>query len=205
MKMNRTIRMFSDLEYDHWVLIEGDPDILCFCEQPIKINVLLEGEMVESILDMWIQRKDGAEIFVEIKYAAELDPKNSNFSPRSLRQTSAQRKWCEQNGFKYEIRTDKEIRGNLVYLDNLKLILPYVRQRATPIETDWHRILAAIKNRSNTIFHVEQQFPEIPKQRIRETICRMIYTGVIRSNIDKDPFNSTTEVWFNDQTEMDRK
>jgi hypothetical protein len=204
-KMNRTVRMFSDLEYEHWLLIEGDPDVSIFCEQPKKIKVPLDGDIVESILDMWCQRKDGTELFIEIKYAAELDPEHRNFSPRSLRQTRAQQKWCDENGFKYEIRTDKIIRRNPVYLDNLKMILPYVRQRAVPVETDWHKILTSIKNTPITILHVEQRFPEIPKQRIREAICRMIYAGTILSNIDKAPFNSNTEVWLNDQTKMDRK
>ncbi|CAM4405644.1 Tn7 transposase TnsA N-terminal domain-containing protein [Paenibacillus alkaliterrae] len=197
--------MFSDLEYDHWILVEGDPDIVCFCEQPKQIQVQIDGSIVESILDMWIQRKEGAELFVEIKYAAELDPKHRNFSERSFKQTKAQQKWCEENGFKYEIRTDKEIRVNPVYLDNLKMILPYVRQRAKPIETDYHRILTLLKKSPSTLLQMEQYFLDIPKQRIREAICRMIYTGTIRSNIDTAPFNNNTEVWINDQTEMDRK
>ncbi len=38
-KMNRDVRFFSDLEYDHWILVEADLDIVAFCEQPMRIQV----------------------------------------------------------------------------------------------------------------------------------------------------------------------
>jgi hypothetical protein len=194
-KVNRTVRMFSDLEHDHWVLVEGDPDIVNFCEQPKELKVQSDDYgIVKSIMDMWIQRIDGTELFIEVKYPSELDHTHKNFSERSFKQTKAQKKWCDDNGFQFEIRTEKEIRRNPVYLDNLKLILPYVRQRKMPIETDWHRIRILLDKTSSTILQIEQHIPEISKQRLRETICRMIYTGVIRSNIEIAPFNSYTEV-----------
>lgn len=197
-KLKRTVRLFSDLEYDNWILIEGDPEVVSFCEQPLKLQIQLEGNSVESILDMWIKRSDGTEHFAEIKYSTELDPYHKNFSARSFRQIKAQQKWCEQNGFKYELRTEKEIRGNTILLENLKLILPYVRLRETRIDTDWYRALNLINEKPTTINQIEQYFSEIPKQRVRETICRLIYTGSVRTNIDTVPYNPETEVWIND-------
>ncbi|KEP24869.1 hypothetical protein BA70_14805 [Bacillus zhangzhouensis] len=35
-KLKRNVRLFSDLEYDFWVLVETDPKIPNFCERPFE-------------------------------------------------------------------------------------------------------------------------------------------------------------------------
>jgi hypothetical protein len=52
-KMNRDVRFFSDLEYDNWILVECDPNIIRFCEQPMRIKIEWQYVWVESIFDMW--------------------------------------------------------------------------------------------------------------------------------------------------------
>jgi hypothetical protein len=44
-KVKRIIRLFSDLEYDHWVLVENNPSVTSFCEQPLRIACNLSGEL----------------------------------------------------------------------------------------------------------------------------------------------------------------
>src|SRR5690349_10312224 len=66
-KLKRNIRLFSDLEYDHWVLVETNPDVKCYCEQPFEFRCIYNGEAVKSIPDMWIQYNSGEEHFAEIK------------------------------------------------------------------------------------------------------------------------------------------
>lgn len=139
-KMNRTVRFFSDLEYDHWITVEGNPEIEKFCEQPKTIKAIVNGVLVESTFDMWLLSSDGKETFVEVKYFSELDPSSRNFSPRSKRQIEAQRQWCEENKYNYLVQTDQVIRGNPNYLQNLKLILPYTRQRKNSSELIKHQI-----------------------------------------------------------------
>ncbi|MEC0232185.1 PDDEXK family nuclease [Paenibacillus alba] len=81
-KLNRNVRLFSDLEYDHLVIVETNPLITSFCEQPLRIHQQMDEGIVETIFDMWTLDRDGIETFVEVKYAQELDPRN----PKSFRQ-----------------------------------------------------------------------------------------------------------------------
>ncbi|WP_350302699.1 hypothetical protein [Peribacillus frigoritolerans] len=37
-KVKRNVRLFSDLEYDFWVLIETNPQISTYCERPLEIE-----------------------------------------------------------------------------------------------------------------------------------------------------------------------
>ena len=71
-KVDRVVNLYSDLEYDHWVLVETDPQIRLFCEQPRKIDVVIAGKSVSSIFDMWIERVTGEEEYREVKYADDV-------------------------------------------------------------------------------------------------------------------------------------
>lgn len=99
-KVKRTVRFFSDLEYDHWVMVETNPNIETFCEQPIRIKQILNEEISESVIDMWVRYKNGEEIFFEIKYLSELDKRNPK-SARAIKQIAAQKTWCEEKGYKH--------------------------------------------------------------------------------------------------------
>ncbi|WP_342426150.1 hypothetical protein [Paenibacillus sp. FSL L8-0158] len=37
-KLNREATFYGELEYDHWVLIEMDPEVTNYCEKPFEIN-----------------------------------------------------------------------------------------------------------------------------------------------------------------------
>lgn len=125
-KLKRNVRLFSDLEYDNWLHIECNPNIISFCEQPLKIEVFHDGEVKESIFDMWVLYDNNVEEFQEVKYISELND-TSNKSERSKKQIELQRQWCKDNNYNYVVRTDSEIRENLTHLNNLKYIIGQVK------------------------------------------------------------------------------
>lgn len=195
-KVKRIVKFFSDLEYDNWILVETNPKIIRFCEQPRKIQYILDGKLIESILDMWVFYQDNTEEFNEVKYTNELNPSNPK-SERSIRQTTIQRLWCQENDFSYRIKTEQEIRGNQIYLTNMKQILSHVKIRSFPIETDRQLILNMLKNGVTTIGCIlkSSSLPSI--QRGLESISWLIYEGSIHSNLDKKILDFETEVWLN--------
>lgn len=194
-KIKREVHFYSDLEYDHWILVETNPNIVSFCEQPIRIEKVIGGERAESIFDMWIKCRNGEESFVEVKYSKELDP-NSIKSLRTLRQIEIQRLWCEENYYKYSVQTEKEIRGNQIFLANQRIILPYINNRTHPIDLDHYQILKIINEGRILLKEIEQRLPTIPSARIREAIYLMIYHGKIQANINQKPLGAETEVWL---------
>lgn len=46
-KLKRNVYLFSDLEYQHWLQIETDPNIIDYCEQAIKMEIL-EGNKTQN-------------------------------------------------------------------------------------------------------------------------------------------------------------
>lgn len=196
-KMNRDVCFFSDLEYDHWILTECNLQIVSFCEQPKRIKVEWQGEWTESVFDMWTKDKEKNEKFIEVKYSFELDPVNPRFSPRSYKQTQAQRKWCEEQGFAYEIQTENEIRSNMVYLDNLKTMISHIRQRPYMIDTISHQISKVLSPNPIPIAEIEHLLSNIKLHLLYETLYFMIFHNNVQSNIATYPLSSKTEVWIN--------
>ncbi|GED27340.1 hypothetical protein BAG01nite_34420 [Brevibacillus agri] len=68
-KIGRNVRLFSDLEHDHWILVETNSDIVDFCEQPLETSVLVDGSHVKSVPDMWVRYKNGNECVRQSKSA----------------------------------------------------------------------------------------------------------------------------------------
>jgi len=152
-KLNRNIRLFSDLEYDNWVLIETNPNVKLFCEQPYSIKYSLNGRSQDITFDMWVLYIDGTQGFIEVKYHDELNAINPK-SERAIRRTTIQKEWCLENGFNYWLNTDLEIRKNKIYLNNLKQVISFIKARSHTVETDYFLILKNVSYNRMTISEV---------------------------------------------------
>lgn len=200
-KLKRIVKLYSDLEYDHWLLVEVNPKIINFCEQPKEIVCYQNGERFKSIFDMWIKQSDGFEVFIEVKYERDLDPLNPN-SSRAIKQTTIQRSWCQDNCFNYEIRTETVIRSNKVLIANAKHLLPYLRNREHPIDTDAYRVTNLAKNGPITLEKVFSRLSSLPQNRIEEAVYRLVFEGKMNSNISTVPIGPQTEVWVSDEKQV---
>lgn len=189
-KLQRTVSFYSDLEYDHWILIETDSSVTTFCEQPLKIQM---GDTY-SIFDMWVKRKDGSEYFVEIKYLRDLNPSKIKSYARVERQIATQREWCEIHGAEYKLITDKEIRGNPVYLDNMKLLLRYIQSETRYSELDKLRVKKFLQDKTGELGKLVNALGS----RGMEILAQMYFDGMISSNLVHSSLNSHLEVHWNE-------
>lgn len=177
-KIGRKVKFFSDLEYDNWLHIETNPNIISFCEQPLKIRVYDNQKFKESIFDMWVLYKDNTEEFMEIKYQSELKglSKRSN---RSINQIKIQKKWCLENNYKYSVITDKEIRKDPIYLNNLKQIISQVRDLSNIRESDITKITDCLLNEQRSIRYLVEK-TGLSNSYIIQIVCKLIYTGICK-------------------------
>lgn len=120
-KLNRVVTAFSNLEYWNQIYLEMDPTVEKYCEQPYKAEVYFDGNTYETIFDVWVKYTDGREEFQEIKPSEEIEREDAA-SGRSYRQIAIQKAWCEQNGKKHVVRTDKEILLETHYMRNLQYL-----------------------------------------------------------------------------------
>lgn len=196
-KINRNVYLYSDLEYDHWILIEFDRQIIDFCEQPLHVKEFVEDQWINTVFDMWVKTTTGEEKFIEVKYSHELDSTNDKFSLRSYRQIQSQQKWCEAHGYTHEVHTDDYIYINRTLISNYRKILPYIDIRKVHDELLIKRVLNFLHYGGNqTIKSIEAYAGNYSKHEIREVIYNLIFKGILNTNIDKVLVGENLEVWL---------
>ncbi|MGC4379217.1 hypothetical protein WD019_20220 [Fictibacillus sp. Mic-4] len=188
-KVQRNVRLFSDLEYDYWILIETNPKIQAFCERPLEIKQIYNGKVVKAMFDMWIKWENGEEQFVEVQYSV---------SNRSVKLASIiQQLWCKHHQKDFLIKTEKDIRENHILLSNMKTILPYISNRPHPVETDLYNIKRYLSKVKRCTIAELDHYLALDRIRIREAIFWLLYHGQIQANVDTTPIGSSLEVWTN--------
>lgn len=119
-KLRRLVTFYSTVAYQHWLLIESDPEIDTFCEQPLKIKIRLPEGEVTTLFDIWIRWKSGREEFRAIR--SVLPEKRSEMG----RQIQAQKKWCDLRNIEHSVITAANVRSNPIYLSNCKFLLRHI-------------------------------------------------------------------------------
>ncbi len=194
-KENRIIQLYGDLQYYYWILIEADPKIRNFCESPIVPKYLKLGKEREPYFDAWILWEDNSEEFIKIHRLCDLNHINSSYES-TLKILNLKEKWCKENGFKFSIKTENEIKCNLVLLENLKHIISFTRNKSYEVEIDTRKVIKAVYKGLDTIIQIEQFLSEIPKYRVKEAIYWLIFKGRLLSDINIKSLSPNTKVWI---------
>jgi hypothetical protein len=57
-KLRREVRFVRDVEYWHWLLVEAQPEIVTFCEEPVPTHRY--DAKLPALADVWLRRTDGS-------------------------------------------------------------------------------------------------------------------------------------------------
>jgi len=139
-KLGRTVKLYSDLEYHHWILVEATPEIVTFCEQPVRMQSRVDGRDHASYVDMWIQWRDGTEQYRELKYSKDVAQLDCN--PFLIRQLAIQAAWCKRHDVDHVVVTDEAVFANKLLLRNWRLILSVL---ANAKDADLRNVQAGIQ------------------------------------------------------------
>lgn len=193
-KINRKVKLFSNLEYENFLSLELNPEIEYFCEQPLEVEIFLDGNKKKTIFDMWVKYKDGREEFQEVKYLSEING-DTEKSIRTKKQIEVQRKWCSDNNQNYVIRTDNDIQKGRFTIRNLKLIAGRIRRYDIPNRSySQEKLVNYITKQEGAIIKDLFESSILPIGKELEFLCLMHYLGVIRLEIDDKPINKDTGV-----------
>lgn len=193
-KLNRNVTLYSNLEYDHWVLVESNPEVVTFCEQPLKIRIQLSFGVVTTIFDMWIKWKSGLEEFREVKHLGDLQDSQQN--SRVLRQIQAQKKWCELKNKKHSVVTEETIRANPNYLSNWKLILHHLGGvRNLDTSPYMEKIKFMLKDKgASSLGEIENVFSDMNSLVIKSAVFELIYKGELANDLESKPLDMKSMV-----------
>lgn len=187
-KLKRVVYLFSDLEYEHWLQVETDPDIIDFCEQPIKMEMIENGKTYSSIVDMWVKYKSNEEAYIEIKYRKDL------LKDTVKKQIYIQEVLCQVNQIKHLIKTEDEIKLNPIKLSNLKFIIKQVKNSVNVDCSTLNIVKSHIIEKPKTVQQVTNE-TKIEPHSLLNIICILLYEGEIKCNLDSFHIGKHLEVW----------
>jgi len=191
-KLKRDVSLFSDLEYEHWLLVESNPEIVEFCEQARVMEGFVDGKLQRSIIDMWVKYHNGKEEFLEVKYSSDLSKE------KVINKIAIQKNWCDDHGFQHHVSTEENIRVNQLLLSNLKLLLKGNKQQKQVIEIDRFQIMKIMREHCPKKMLISSLIigTQIPPNRLLLSVGKMILKGEVCSNIALQHYGKNTEVWI---------
>lgn len=119
-KCGRIVELESGLEHDRAIILEFDPSVIFFQEQPFALELLYEDKIRRIYPDFLIYRDDGSATVEEIK------PADKAGTPENKHKFELEKILLEQHGYKFNVVTDVEIRRGL-HLENSRYLLKFRR------------------------------------------------------------------------------
>lgn len=196
LRMKRKCHFQYELERDHWLLVEFNPEIVWFCEHPLKVSMPVEGLDVGTIFDMLLKWRDGSWTLREIKQEKTIDP--DHISDDVRRQLAAQEAWCSLYKVHYERLTEEQIRKNTLYLENLKQMTPYLRNPSCPGIDQYLPVVKKMLKAAGEvpIGKLEGATSLEFRGSLLRTIVRMLWRGELQAPLEEQEFNRDLLISF---------
>lgn len=135
-KCGRTIQLESSLEYDLAVILEFEPAVILYQEQPLELQVMMDDKIRTVYPDMMVFQDDGSTQVIEVKPAEKAQ------RPQIMKKFELEHQVLESLGYQFKVFTERDIRNGL-RLKNSRKILPFRRIPVGPILKE--SVLSALK------------------------------------------------------------
>ncbi len=194
-KMNRKACFFSTLEFENFLTLEMNPRVKFMCEQPLQVEILLDGRLTRTIFDVWVKYIDDTEEMQEVKYSDSLEGTTEE-SIRTKEQIRKQKVWCEENNIQHAIRTEKDIHVGECTIENHAFMASRIRRYSPPINVDSYInfLIGYLKACKAADIKSLINSGMLPLGNELNFLCYMHYMGVIKIMIDDRPIDYKSEV-----------
>jgi len=186
LKMGRMIAFESLIEQDYLFLLDFEPDVLTFTEQPVQIEYFWEGKERHYTPDFHVARKTGEEI-------VECKPLELVHSDENQRKFKIAREWCQSQGWSFHVVTDDEIRTG-TRLNNVKLLTRHARLSIPPgllrqVQSALQEVLCPC-----SLHEVARVVLPDDVDRGISVLLHLAYHHQIELRLDQDPITSGTMI-----------
>lgn len=187
-KMKRKMAFESTIERDEMTLLDIDPDVQAFEEQPLVIPYRHNNKTVTYTPDLLVQTLEKC-ILVECKPATLVETEDNQ---RKFREA---RKWCEQHSFEFEVVTDEQVRAGY-RLSNVKRLTQYARHVITPqTKSRIYSVLRAI-GRPIPIAALGNEIVPGKPVSVMSSILHLAYHHQVAIDLDKEKISDASLIWL---------
>lgn len=186
LKLGRMVDFESMIERDYLYLLDFEPDVEWFEEQPLTIGYRLDGQDLRYTPDFHVAR--GGNLLVECKPAALVA------APENQPKFRAARAWCAERSWTFLVVTDKEIRAGW-RLKNVRFLTRYARHRV-PSEVR-SRILNGLRQAAVPLSLdslIERAAPADDSAGVIAAILSLAYHHEVVMPLDDDPISGRSLV-----------
>ncbi len=180
-KANRVLDCESYLEFRHLLWREVDPHILALCERPSpRIQARIHGQSLTYTFDAWIRRRDGQELFIEVKPRARLEGQE----PRPPRWDLV-RAWCDAHALLCDWVTDEHLAAHSQLLDNWEQLLPFACAAHKSVDEGVREAVRALFERepSLTLSSIPGFLLTHDSERVIAEVIYLLYRGELRADL----------------------
>lgn len=172
LKMNRNIWWESLIERDFLYLVEYDPDVVSYQEQPFRINFTLQEKLRHYTPDFLVERKHKRQV-IEIKPKNKLADGSHDLLFNSVAPI------CQEQGYEFLVVTDEMIRVE-PRLTNIKILWRYARTPIYPV----HQLYCQEFFRQMKTPKLEELISFFDSKGIeKDVVYNLIYSGIISTNL----------------------
>lgn len=119
-RLRRDVILRSDVEFDHFCWLEGDPQVLRYELEPDPVIVVVQGEPARTQYDALVYLRDGRTQLREVKDSEE------QLTPREHIQRQAQEKAASAAGFDYVRITRADLIPSQQLIQNWRTALAFL-------------------------------------------------------------------------------
>lgn len=186
-KTGRTLAFESRLERDHFLLLDADPDVVAFDEQPVTIAFEAHGQRRRYTPDCHVVRHSRPAELVEVKYAGDLAAMDPRERARLDEAHNAARAWCAARGWTFALRTDRDVVGPL--LDRAMALHAFARAPTRETVVPDALLAFVAKHPGVSLAELARAFLGRDAAVVRHLALHLVWRGRLRD----DPFAVPTE------------
>jgi len=127
LKLGRMVFFESRLERDQIYLMEYDPEVVFYEEQPLVIEYIAAGKRHKYFPDFKIVTSNGQHLLLECKTAKFVD------KDKTQRKIAAGKSWCAARNWEFRLITEQETRAGF-RLENVMFLWQFARHNI-PLDT----------------------------------------------------------------------
>lgn len=183
-KMNTMLWFESLLEEALMYLLDFDPSVKRFKEQPCRIRYILNGKIRRYTPDILVERADEKQI-IEVKPKKKVVTEKYDLLFRIILPI------CEAGGYKFKVFTEEMIMRQPM-LNNIKALWSYAR---TPLHPQ-HQVYSREFLQENPVLSLGEVFESFQQKNIpKQVVYALLFWGVMDFNLN-EPLSLNSHVYL---------
>ena len=186
LKTGRMVWFESFLERDFIHLLEFEPSVISFTEQPFTLEYGHQGKTRRYTPDFHVQLASQRQVVVECKPTAFLEHQDNPLK------FAAARAWCAERGWAFRVVTEGDVRPQ-PRLANIKLLARYARLRVAP-QVQSQAFAALVAEPAMDLGQLAQRLAPTDPAAALPGLLHLAARHAIALDLDQAPLSPATRV-----------